>query len=476
MGILYRPADGVAGDFIPFHWKGDYHLFYIKAYRDEADHGPGRPWFHLVTRDFVDFEDWGVAFPAGSPGEQDVTVGTGSVVPFEDMFYIYCTGINSSFRGTGRPAQAVMRATSPDLRAWEKDSDFIFFAAAERGYELDDWRDPHVFWNEEAGEYWMLLAARRNTGPKGKRGCTGLAASPDLRTWEARQPFWAPGEYYCHPCPDIFRMGDWWYQVFSTSLEGIATHYRMSRSLEGPWIAPASDTFDGSVYCAAKTASDGERRYAFGWLPTTEGETDTGKWQWGGNLVVHELEQQADGALTVRMPDNVVAPFTEPIPLQPRPVLGEWSCDGSAFGTRSISGYSAISLGAMPDECLIEGTITSAKGTRNCGFLLRADGSQDTFYQVRLEPAYNRIVMDRWPHLGSSATFNRSFMIENRFLMDADAAIPFHILVDGTCVVVYAGDQVALSCRVYDYERGNVGLFVTEGEARFERVKMSRRP
>lgn len=31
MTVLYRPDDGVAGDFIPFFWEGDYHLFYIKG-------------------------------------------------------------------------------------------------------------------------------------------------------------------------------------------------------------------------------------------------------------------------------------------------------------------------------------------------------------------------------------------------------------------------------------------------------------
>ncbi len=59
MTVLYRPGDGAAGDFIPFFWEGDYHLFYIKEYGAETGYGPGRPWFHLVTRDFVTFEDWG---------------------------------------------------------------------------------------------------------------------------------------------------------------------------------------------------------------------------------------------------------------------------------------------------------------------------------------------------------------------------------------------------------------------------------
>jgi hypothetical protein len=31
MGVFYRPTDAVAADFIPFWWKGDYHLFYLKG-------------------------------------------------------------------------------------------------------------------------------------------------------------------------------------------------------------------------------------------------------------------------------------------------------------------------------------------------------------------------------------------------------------------------------------------------------------
>lgn len=32
--VFYRPADGVAADFIPFYWNGEYHLFYLKDYRN----------------------------------------------------------------------------------------------------------------------------------------------------------------------------------------------------------------------------------------------------------------------------------------------------------------------------------------------------------------------------------------------------------------------------------------------------------
>jgi beta-fructofuranosidase len=50
--------------------------------------------------------------------------------------------------------------------------------------------------------------------------------------------------------------------------------------------------------------------------------------------------------------------------------------------------------------------------------------------------------------------------------------IGLRLLLDGTNLVVYANDRVALSCRLYDHRQGNLGLFVTEGEATFMGVSV----
>ena len=462
MSFFYRPTDGVAADFVPFFWDGHYHLFYLKDYRDEAGRGQGTPWFHLVTRDFVHYQDWGEALARGPAGSQDLWVFTGSVIERDGTFYIYYTGHNSNYQGTGKPVQGVMRATSPDLRTWTKDPEFLFFAPTDLGYEADDWRDPYVFWNEEAGEYWMLLAARTNIGPSRHRGLTALAASADLERWVVRQPFWAPDLYYTHECPDLFRIGEWWYLVYSTFSERSVTHYRMSRSLQGPWLAPANDTFDGRAYYAAKTAGDGERRYVFGWLPTREGETDAGRWQWGGNLVVHELTQQGDGTLTVSPPDTVVNAFDRRGPLAPRAVLGEWRLGDGTASASAVGRFSALTLGEMPETCLLESAVMIAPGTVSCGLLLRADEGLDGYYQVRLEPATQRLVIDRWPRPG-----DQPFMLERPLPLVAGQPVRLKLFVDGSCLVVYVDDAVALSCRLYDHPVGQWGLFVTEGGATF---------
>jgi len=468
MGIFYRPEDGAAADFIPFYQDGAYHLFYLKDYRDAETRGEGTPWWHLVTRDFVHFDDWGEALPRGSAGEQDRWVFTGSIIERQGTFHIYYTGHNGHFKEQGKPVQAIMRATSGDLRTWTKDKTFRLFASPE--YEPDDWRDPFVFWNEKAGEYWMLLAARKRSGPSRNRGVIARATSPDLQTWETRAPFWAPDEYYTHECPDLFRMGDWWYLVYSTFSERFVTHYRMSRGLAGPWLAPANDTFDGRAYYAAKTAGFARRRFIFGWLPSREDEKDDGGWQWGGELAVHEILQQANGTLAVRAPNSVLAAFTQPVDLSPHPLLGDWKMVGNIFSAQAVGRFSSLTCGAMPEECLIEMTLRYQPGILGCGVLLRAADDLERYYMVRLEPGNNRLVIDRWPRPGDQA-----YMVERPLATQPGQSVILHLLVSGSSLVVYADDKVALSCRLYDYRQGNFGLFVTEGEATFLGVTMKTR-
>jgi len=468
MAIFYRPEDGAAADFIPFYWDGAYHLFYLKDYRNPEAHGEGTPWWHLVTRDFVTFEDWGEALPRGETGTQDQWVFTGSVIEQNGLFHIYYTGHNGHLKEQGQPAQAIMRASSPDLRTWTKDEDFRFFAPA--GYESDDWRDPFLFRNEAVGEYWMLLAARKPAGPSRHRGVTALASSPDLREWEVRAPFWEPDLYITHECPDLFRIGDWWYLVYSTFSDRFVTHYRMSRSLAGPWLAPANDTFDGRAYYAAKTAGDESRRFVFGWLPSREGEKDDGGWQWGGELVVHEIMQQADGTLAVRMPRPILSQFNTLTVSAPVPLLGTWKRVGNIFTAAAVGRFSALAYGAMPEECLIEMTLRYQPGTLGCGVMLRAADDMESYYQVRLEPGNGRLVIDRWPRPGDQA-----FMLERPLATQPGQPVNLRLLVSGSNLVVYADDRVALSCRMYDHRQGNLDLFVTEGEATFLGVTMKTR-
>ena len=134
-----------------------------------------------------------------------------------------------------------------------------------------------------------------------------------LKPLAGTEPLYDPGLYFAHECPDLFKMGDWWYLLFSEFSEATKTRYRMARSLQGPWIAPRQDTFDGRAFYAAKTTTDRHRRFLFGWNPTRTENKDDGSWNWGGNLVIHEIHQEQDGSLAVLIPENVNKSFGNPL-------------------------------------------------------------------------------------------------------------------------------------------------------------------
>jgi beta-fructofuranosidase len=448
--FFFRPEGAFAADFIPFFAKGRFYLYYLHDWRDAKNHGEGTPWYLVSTEDFVHFSEHGEMVARGSAQEQDLYVFTGSVVEGLGRYHIFYTGHNPHLRKAGKPEEAVMHAVSNDLLHWAKQPGEMFFSPGDN-FEPHDWRDPFVFWNPEVKEYWMLTAARLKTGPSRRRGCTALSTSEDLVHWTVRNPFWSPGLYFTHECPDLFKMGDWWYLVFSEFSERMLTRYRMSRSLKGPWLTPANDTFDGRAYYAAKTASDGQRRYLFGWLSTRDQNKDYRNWNWGGNLVVHELWQAADGTLCVRVPHTVDAAFGKP-------------ATGRTLKLSAPGTFRAEAFGKMTGRMKLEVNVSYEAGTQSCGVMLRASNDLEKAYYIRIEPRHNRMVFDSWPRPG-----DQPFMLglERPLRLAPGRPVNLKIFVDGTVCVVYACGAVAMSTRLYNLPEGNWSVFAQEGTATF---------
>jgi beta-fructofuranosidase len=466
--FFYRPEDGWTADVIPFFKDGEFKLFYLKDWRDKEKYGEGTPWFLVGTKDFVRYTEYGEVLPRGGDAEQDLYIYTGSVIEVDGFYHIFYTGNNFHFPAMGHKQQAIMHAISHDLIHWEKVPEDAFYAPDDK-YEAHDWRDPFVFWNEEAGEYWMLITARLKEGPSRRRGCVALCASKDLKQWEVRDPFWAPYLYATHECPDLFRIGDWWYLVYSTFSDRTVTHYRMSKSLQGPWVAPENDVFDNRAYYAAKTWTDGTSRYAFGWNPTREGNNDDGTWQWGGNLVVHEILQQADGTLAVKVPESVRAAFKASVPYELVDSLGSWNIDRNYASVDAADSFASAVAGKLPSRCKISTTIKFGPGTRGCGIILRNDEDLERGYMIRLEPGRNRMVFDLWPRKGD---IPHVIGLERPIELQEEVAYEVSILIDGSVCEVYVNDAIAMSARLYEFQEGGWGVFVSEGTASFEEIEV----
>ncbi len=511
--IFYKPTGAWAADFIPFYKDGRFRLFYLQDWRNIPEHGEGTPWYQISTDDLVHFEEHGEMLARGTKDEQDLYVFTGSVIEElgqsqgrlaskqshgdskqshrdSKQYHIFYTGHNPYFRAQGKPEQGVMHAVSDDLLTWRKIPEDTFYAPQALGvqavaYEMHDWRDPFVFWNPDAGEYWMLLAARSKSGPSRRRGCTALCASRDLKHWEVRDPLYAPGLYYTHECPDLFKMGEWWYLVFSEFSERLVTRYRMARSLSGPWLTPPDDQFDGRAFYAAKTTSDGSRRYLFGWNPTREGNKDYGSWHWGGNLVVHEINQRPDGTLSVCVPEAVDRAFGIPTPATLQPGLG--TCTATSNGIRlDGTGTFACAVGSvMPEQCRIDAEIVVSDAARFAGIMLRVSDDLEKAYYIRIEPSRNRLVFDMWPRPGDvpfmpelerplvalTPSARGTALSPDQAVLPGHHAYKLQVYVEGTVCVVYVNGEVAMSTRLYNLPQGKWGVFVEDGVAEFHHVQ-----
>lgn len=478
--VFFRPPDAWVGDVIPFRHDGAFWLFYLL---EERRPGGGTPWNLVRTTDFVTFDDAGTALPNGDASSDDLNAYTGSVVVDQGVHHAFYTGHNPAIvdEATGEPLQVVMHAVSHDAMAsWTKlprDT----FAAPDTGYERGDWRDPFVFRPEEDGPWRMLLAARRDSGPARRRGLIAQCVSEDLSRWRVVEPFWDPHLYVTHECPDVFRIGPWWYLVYSEFSERFTTRYRVSRSPHGPWRVPRHDSLDGRGFYAAKTVSDGDRRFAVGWVPTKEGDRDDGAWQWAGDMAIHEIVQRQDGSLDVLLPREIADSFTRTVPCEVTPVLGEWRTDGALSAAAPDSFATAVGS-ELPDRFLATVTIELTEDTVGAGLAIRTSADGDEGYQFRLEPRAGRLVFDRWPRTGTGhmqwqVSGDVPHVVElERPARLGPGAHRLTLLVDGTVCLAYLDDQVAMSTRIYDRRTGGIGVFVTEGHATFTGLEVRTRP
>lgn len=383
---------------------------------------------------------------------------SGSVVEGGGKYHAFYTGENLAFPAQGRPAQFQLHAVSEDLIHWTKTGP-IEGVPTQPGYDPDDWRDPFVFWCQEQEEYLMLLGGRK-AGPKTQQtGRTVQFASKDLEHWEFRGDFWAPGLYTMHEMPDLFYMDGWWYHIITEYSHRSKMIYRMSKSLQGPWLAPKDDAFDGRAYYAGRTFAMDGKRYLLGWVPTKVGDSDKGAFQWAGTFVPHQLYQREDGTLGCAMPDTVRAAFVEggnleDVTLAAAPARQEKALreDGGDFFKLEL------------DVSFQEGTST---------FGLRFYGNQETgeSYQYLFHVGENRVVFEKspnwpWPD-------EQNIGQERPIHLEPGKTYHVDLIVDGTIATLYV-DGVALNARAYRKFGTAVSAFATDGTVELKNITLSR--
>ena len=281
----FQPKGSVFGDPTPFYHNGVHHVFYL-------DKGT---WMHLASRDLVTWKQ----LPASRvPG------ATGSIVKKDNVFLAFSCYHNGV---DGGPSVAVSR--SHDLITWTSSNKNPLLRlhkdVPHDVYEGEgNWRDPHVFWNPEAKQWWMAVAAQEQThGVYGPAGAVAYATSSDLMNWKVeRKPLLFDRDSNAGECPDVFPFGKGWAMIFYPD----ASRIRLADSPQGPWRRPKNDAPSGLYFNAGKTEFDGKRHI---WHAALSGlSSDYADHQYGGVMALpRELYLDDSGNPAVRLLPEIVS-------------------------------------------------------------------------------------------------------------------------------------------------------------------------
>jgi beta-fructofuranosidase len=464
--FLYQPETGVLADVIPFFWKGQYHLLYLQLKPGQL----GFDWAQVVTRDFTSYRYTGVAIPSGGkPDSIDLNIFTGSVIEKDGVLYAFYTGHNQEFAKQKKNDQLILRAKSVDGVQWTKEPGFRLTPEGNPHYRIPGaCRDPFLFWNPQRNEYGMVFCA---TPVHAGVGGLAYAGSADLEHWRLDEPLSASGRFPGYECPDVFRWGDRWYLLFSTygNNPGWATRYMSAPGLEGPWLSPADDFLDGGSLYAAKSASDGKRRFLCGTLPQRNDKRDDGENGWGGRLLAYEMVLVAPGRLGVRIPPEVEESFgtISNINVQPNP---DWETRDGAV--RSKAGQARIGLGKLADRCLVSAQIT-VPPTGRAGLWLGGDERNEKAFRVFVDVATQRVV---WDHgelpLGSNPERERPY---RPLQVRPGDRVTLKVALDGDAAVACVNDNTCMAFRMYDRRQSTFGIWSDTVGAEFRDVQ-ARKP
>ena len=447
---------GYTGDIMPFFDNGKFHIYFLH----DAQNKPAGKGFHdihkYLSTDLAHFTYEGQMIPYGKTTDPDFAIGTGSVVKVGNLYYFYYTGHN------GTPAfvqsnarESVLCATSSDLNNWTKVSSFKVIAPA--GYYDYDFRDPHVFYNDELKKYSMLVSTQTEPGRKAVL-LHFTSADPASGKWDVQAPIYttSPEEnYLMMECADIFKMGNYWYLMFSENWSGNkGTHYRMAASINGPWLKPENDMIDGEYFYAGKTASDGNKRYVFGWNARKTPENDLGNKDWAGNMVTHQLVQNSDGTLGTQALQSVKDLFSKKTAsAEVDATSGNATANNGTYTLSGLTEKAMITFKPIGKKAKINAEVTLGKTNGTAGFVFHTNDT-GSYYKIVFDIVKGKVL---GYNSASQETTRMPFKFQTSTKYDVE------IITEGSIVVLYINGKVALTNRIYARDKNRWGL-IAEGQ------------
>jgi hypothetical protein len=437
---------------MPFYDGDTFHLYYLldEGHHQGAGGLGGHQWAHASTRNLAEWRHHALALAITAGWE--ASIFTGSVVLHQGVFH--------AFYAIRKPdwTQHLGHAVSDDGVTFRKTEPNPFFSAPP-GYSAVDLRDPMVFAGAD-GMWHMLVTSRLADFPlDGRGGCLLELRSADLWRWEAAGPLLIPGGepgYQCIPeCPDYFEWNGWHYLLFGQRLQ---THYRMARSLRGPWLRPAIDTLDSSFCAVMKSAPFGAgRRMGVGWAGPRRGGRDAGQMLWGGNAVFRELLQLPDGTLAVCVPPELVPAAGPALALAPQALTPGCVIADGQVRLEAGSSQEVVAWSGLPRDCRIRCRISPAPGSARFGFGLRGSGRYAAAYDLAF-----------WGHSGAITLGE----LRSEGLAGFERPLTLEIVLAGDIIDVCVDQRRCLINRLPELSGDQLFAFCEYGTVAFEELSV----
>ena len=442
------------------------------------------PIWGVSTKDGANYQSMGEVLPCGSNDYvQDAALGTGCAYYDEKagVYYIYYTGHN----GNCKYREVVMRATSTDFKTWKKD-ELWALNGPDYGYSGNDFRDPQIFVADD-GLYRMVIATYPKNG-----GDPQFAEfkSADLKNWEHVGPFKMIWDRMLE-CPDIFKMGNYWYLVYSQSYRASWSRkvkYMVADSWSalkdcfnnGPkWPADGplwrEGNLDTRAFYAGKTASDGTNRYIWGWTPYRSGADihekninvgagDGNEPNWSGALVCHRVIQHADGTLSLGAVPAMAAKYSK---AQEAKVMAS-----NGYDNGKLSGDDAYVLYSRLGTCNhISFKVTTSNNWDKFGISFVRSTDPDYYYTLVVNPEEENArkvnfeqegyrIVEEWSEEEKKMVekkVNGKGFIEGAdgygFYRPENNEYNIDIYTDNSVLVMYINDIVCCTHRIYGIQK-----------------------
>lgn len=481
----YKPYAGFVGDPMPFYDPNSrsFKVLYLQEYRPNMA-GTYHPFWGVETYDAANYISLNEVLPTGSIAEQDAALGTGCVVynPADKLYYIYYTG-NRNMPKAGEDAQIVMRATSPDFKTWTKDPLFRL-RGVDYAYSTNDFRDPCIFLDED--NVWHMIVSTK----VGSKGNFAEFTSTDLKTWTHAGIFMQMMWDRFYECPDVFKMGEYWYLVYSEITSGKGkewgrhVQYFKGKTLAdlkactagdaGKWPDDHDGFLDSRGFYAGKTAAlNDSTRYIWGWCPTREGNDNTktnpeGEPQWAGSLVAHRLIQHDDGTLTLGEIPAIKSKYANPKEVK---VMAQ-SEEGV---TETKNGYalaadSYVLFNRLDYHNHLSMTVTTAGAADKFGISFVRGTDSKKYYTLVVNPEGNtrrKINFEEEGGVGFIGAID-SYM----FHTPADNTYHIDIYTDNSVLVLYINDVLAYTNRIYGIQHNCWSVNSYNGEITVSDIRL----